>query len=90
MLLVIVNGCEEDKPKLKFFSVNASCYNHSEAPLERFCNELGMKIDRGNIFETGRCIDTKGEIHYFKIEYDYNKTLWYIGDKHYVPEWDCK
>ncbi len=69
------------------FTLGSSGYNHSIAPLEQFCEEINMILFEGSLFQLTGCLDDEGEIHYYKYNYDYNRSLWIIGNKEYEPVW---
>ncbi len=61
--------------------------NSTTAPLGQFCKEINMTLFGGNLFQLTGCLDNKGEIHYYKYDYNHNKNLWIVGNKEYEPIW---
>lgn len=64
--------------------------NISYAPLEEFCNDNGMELSRGSLFNDAGCVDKLGEIHYYRIKYNHSTEKWIIGNETYSPKWTCQ
>ena len=88
--IVLVIGYEPLQPK-NISSTGGMGFNLSYAPIEQFCKDTNQTyIVDGNIFnQRFGCVDTYGEIHFYKVVYV--DEYWLIGNgsmqRFYKAEW---
>jgi len=85
--ILLINGCNPSDRELNG-SVNQT-WEDCSIPFERFCEDNNMspyKQDRYLLGFQPSCIDTKGELHYYKIEIMLNNYTVIIGNTVYDIE----
>lgn len=89
--LLFVSGCMDESPNIMPMTIQGNLTENinltktiriTTAPIEQFCSDIEMEYV-APFTSLPSCMDKNNKIHFFMIDVDEDKLLWYIGNMTY-------